>query len=304
MTDPWQQTIDIDQTISISAIEVNMDFKVNEIKLLNSGWDNVVFEVNRDLIFRFPRREFGLICMENEIAALPYIQKHLSFPISAPKWIGNPSTYYPHYFAGYQKIQGQAVCEAYDNLIDDKNFAITLALFLQELHQVKLNPGIVLKGQYEWKLDVIHRLKNVKNYEKFPEFFASAGIKKNDIKEVEDKISHFKFHSFKPCYVHGDLYARHVMVQNNKPIGLIDLGDIHIGHPGIDFAIALIFTDAAFDAFLNVYPYPDEDTKNIMLMHGFCHGMAFLPYAYREENHELILWANLVLHRAMEKILA
>ena len=41
-----------------------------------------------------------------------------------------------------------------------------------------------------------------------------------------------------------------------------------------------------------------------MLMHGFCHGMAFLPYAYSEENHELILWANLVLHRAMEKILA
>ena len=93
------------------------------------------------------------------------------------------------------------------------------------------------------------------------------------------------------------------MVKNNQPYGLIDFGDIHIGHPGIDFAISLILTPRAMDEFLRIYPYPDEASKNIMLMHGFCHGMAFFAYAYSEQNEDLINWANLVLHRVIDLIL-
>lgn len=303
MTEPWKQTIEIDENIARLAIENVCHLSVKKIQTLNAGWDNIVFEVNDDLIFRFPRRELGLICMENEIALLPFIQKKLSYTISAPQWIGRASSDYPYPFAGYQKLQGDAVCEAFHHLIDDQQFAKTLAQFLKELHQVPINPNIPVKGAYEWKLDPVHRLKSIHYFEQYPDYFAKAGISKAKIEAVVDKITHFKFDSSTSCYVHGDLYARHVMVKNNQPYGLIDFGDIHIGHPGIDFAISLILTPRAMDEFLRIYPYPDEASKNIMLMHAFCHGLAFFPYAYREQNEDLINWANLVLHRVIDLIL-
>lgn len=303
MTEPWKQTIEIDENIARLAIEHICHLTVNKIHTLNAGWDNIVFEVNDDLIFRFPRREFGLICMENEINLLPYIQDKLSYPISAPQWIGEPSSHYPYPFAGYQKLQGDAVCEAFHHLIDDKQFARTLAQFLKELHQVPINTDIPVKGEYDWKLNPIHRLKSIHYFEQYPEYFAKAGISKATIEKVTDKILGFKVDSANRCYVHGDLYSRHVLVEHQQPIGLIDFGDIHIGHPGIDFAVTLILEPSALNEFLNVYPYPDEETKNIMLMHGFCHGLAFFAYAYSEKNEYLMNWANLVLNRAIEMIL-
>lgn len=303
MTEAWKQTINIDENIARLAIENVCHLSVKKIQTLNTGWDNIVFEVNDDLIFRFPRRELGLICMENEIALLPYIQKKLSYPISAPQWIGEASSNYPYSFAGYQKLQGDAVCEAFHHLIDDQQFAKTLAQFLKELHQVPINPNIRVKGAYEWKLDPVHRLKCIHYFEQYPDYFAKAGISKAMIAAVIDKMTHFKFDSSTSCYVHGDLYARHVMVKNNQPYGLIDFGDMHIGHPGIDFAISLILTPRARDEFLRIYTYPDEASKNIMLMHAFCHGLAFLAYAYSEQKEDLIKWANLVLHRVIDLIL-
>jgi len=57
------------------------------------------------------------------------------------------------------------------------------------------------------------------------------------------------------------------------------------------------------DEFLITYPYPDEESKKAMLLLSFGHSMAFLPYAYSEQNEYLMNWANLVLNRAIEMIL-
>jgi len=170
-----------------------------------------------------------------------------------------------------------AVCEAFHHLIDDKQFARTLAQFLKELHQVPINTDIPVKGEYDWKLDVQHRLKSIRYFDEYPEYFEKAGISKVALEQAVKKISCFKFYSSMRCYVHGDLYSRHVMVKNSQPYGFIDFGDIHIGHPGMDFAIALILTPQAMDEFLITYPYPDEESKKAMLLLSFGHSMAFLP---------------------------
>ena len=106
----------------------------------------------------------------------PTFKKKLSFPISAPQWIGEASSDYPYPFAGYQKLEGQAVSEAFHQLVDDQQFAKTLAQFLKELHQVPINPNIPVKGTYEWKLDPVHRLKSIHYFEQYPDYFAKAGI--------------------------------------------------------------------------------------------------------------------------------
>ena len=52
--------------------------------------------------------------------------------------------------------------------------------------------------------------------------------------------------SAKPCaLVHGDLYARHLLVDDDQSLcGVIDWGDVHLGHPGIDLSLAFAFLPA------------------------------------------------------------
>ena len=46
--------------------------------------------------------------------------------------------------------------------------------------------------------------------------------------------------------VHGDLYARHVLVDANaRPSGVIDWGDVHLGDPALDIAIAHLVLPAS-----------------------------------------------------------
>src|SRR5205807_941090 len=49
-------------------------------------------------------------------------------------------------------------------------------------------------------------------------------------------------HNAPPCWVHGDLYSRHLLVNESGMLcGVIDWGDVHLGDPALDISIALSF---------------------------------------------------------------
>lgn len=306
MSHAWHQTIDINEEIASKFITSQHNMHIQSIQALDAGWDNVVYLINNDLVFRFPRREFGLTCMENEIIFLPIIKQHVSFPLSAPEWIGKPSPLYPYPYAGYKILSGKALSDQEPQLIHDKQFAKTIAHWLKELHQIPIKPAYIetMEGEYEWKVNVEHRTHlckvNIAQYEKF---YVDAGL---DLKCLLQIISHLEKWNFLPqkrCFVHGDLYSRHIIVNEKmQPTGIIDWGDIHIGHPGIDLAVGMIFTQETFHTFLASYGEIDEETYRITLFHSFCHSMSFLPYAFEQNKNNLMKWATIVLQRVIDEI--
>lgn len=303
----WKQTIGINENIARELIETQHQISVREITLLDEGWDNLVYLVNGNLIFRFPRREFGIFCIENEIMLLPYIAQHVSFPLSAPQWIGQPSDVYPYPFTGYTMIPGKPLCDATPELITNKDFAITLANWLKELHAIKVTDDYVqlIKGDQEWRLDVTHRVMRCEqNITQYHDYFLQAGFKKQDILDVLAIICHFKFTNVKKSFLHGDLYSRHIIVNpaTLMPTGLIDWGDINVGYPGIDLAVGMIFDDDTLKVFLEAYKNIDDEIINIMLFKSFCHSMSFLPYAYEQNKESLKRWATMVLGRSISEI--
>lgn len=307
MPHAWKQTIVINDEIATELIKQQQHLPVDSIKLLDEGWDNVVYRVNEDLIFRFPRREFGVFCMENEIALLPFIARHVSFVLTRPEWIGRPSDLYPYAYAGYRMIPGLPLCEASNELIDNDRFAIILATWLKELHALKVSQEhiAVIKGEYEWKLNVAHRIQSSNNnLLRYEHYFIQAGFRKEDLLDTIHQLSRLQFKSVKQSFVHGDLYSRHIIVDpvSLLPTGLIDWGDIHIGHPAIDLASGMVLTERAFNIFLDAYGSIDEESRAIMGFHAFCHGMSFLPYAFEQDKDDLKRWAMLVLARAMQDI--
>jgi aminoglycoside phosphotransferase (APT) family kinase protein len=62
--------------------------------------------------------------------------------------------------------------------------------------------------------------------------------------------------------VHDDLYARHVLLDRSmEQAGIIDRGDMHLGNPALDIAIAHRLLPAnAHDAFRSAYGPIDERT--------------------------------------------
>lgn len=307
MSHAWEQTIHINEVIASQLIEAQQDLKIQTISLLDQGWDNVVYCVNEKFIFRFPRREFGVVCMENEIALTPYIQQQVSFPLSASTWIGMPTEQYPYAYSGYRMLSGKPLCEASHTLIDDEFFAITLATWLKELHAIPVTEAHIanVKGDYEWKLNVAQRLTRCQeNLEKYAHFFAEARFKKSVLLDSIHYLKQWHFDEVKRSFVHGDLYSRHIIVNPETllPSGLIDWGDVHIGHPGVDLSSGMIFTKKALTTFLKAYGSLDEETKRIMLFNSFCHSISFLPYAFEQNKTSLKQWAIMVLQRAVEEI--
>ena len=304
----WKQTINIDENIARELIETQHGFVVESISLLDEGWDNLVYLVNENIIYRFPRRELGVFCMENEITLLPYIAEQVSFPLSAPKWIGSPSELYPYPFAGYTLLPGKPLCDATATLISNHDFAVALAHWIRELHSIEVTDNYtkLIKGDHAWRLDVKHRVMRCEqNISQYEQYFLEAGFHKQSLLDVIQLISQLQFMNKTKVFLHGDLYSRHVIVNpaTLMPIGLIDWGDVHIGHPGIDLAVGMIFNEDVYKIFLQAYGKVGDETISILLFHSFCHAMSFLPYAYEQNKTPLKKWGAMVLARAMAEIM-
>src|SRR5690606_21678230 len=81
-------------------------------------------------------------------------------------------------------------------------------------------------------------------------------------------------------WVHGDLYARHVMVDGHGALaGIIDWGDVHQGDPALDLSIAASFLPpAARPRFAAAYGAIDDATWARARFRALHSGVALLWY--------------------------
>jgi len=309
MSHLWAQTITINQDLAQRLVEQQTDLIVSSIEILAEGWDNVAYLINKQFVFRFPRREFGLDCMENELVILPYLAKNISFPFSNPIYIGKPSDIYPASFAGYPILQGNPLSDLNVAFIHDEKFAQTLGKWLKELHSIPIcnEHHTKIKGDQLWRTDlpdIVERSnKRIVQYESY---FEEAGFHKNELFSAVEKVSQLKINNLdKKSYIHGDLYSKHLLVDNQKdPCGIIDWGDIHIGNPGIDLSIGLmIFSDPALQVFFDSYGTLTGEMKTRAMIRALQHPIALLPYCYERGEERLKNWTILALTKAVTEVL-
>jgi aminoglycoside phosphotransferase (APT) family kinase protein len=112
------------------------------VKPLATGWDNTVYEVAGQWVFRFPRRAMALPGVEREIAVLPRIAPHLPLAIPVPEFVGAPSGQYPWRFWGGRMLRGGELAES--GLPDDGRAGAAAAVgrFLRVLH----DPGLAAEA--------------------------------------------------------------------------------------------------------------------------------------------------------------
>ncbi|MBM3886815.1 DUF1679 domain-containing protein [Candidatus Dependentiae bacterium] len=284
-----EYTVDIDQ----AKFLIENQFPTlapTSITRLGEGWDNVVYLVNHTYTFRFPRRQMGADLLKVELAGLPVLSKKLTTPVPKPLFLGNPTADYQWPFLGYHFLEGKSACAMRLNIDDRIKLAPTLAHFLKNLHATTESEALALGLDYDrlGKLDVPFRVpKAQNNIAKIRELGLFADC--DALQIILDNLVNLDKAGPK-CLVHGDLYARHLLINRNQELsGIIDWGDLHIGNPAVDLQILFSFLPRkAYQSFIDVYGPIDKQTQQLALFRALCHTSVLLLYAHDINDKDLL----------------
>lgn len=247
MKTPWLADRQLDISQAAQLIEVRWPQLAGlPLRPLAAGWDNWVFQVGDDLVFRFPRREVAVALALTEIRVLPALAGSLPLAIPNPQYAslgetgGETGGDWP--FAGYRKLPGQTADGL--GLTDEQRWACArpLAEFLRTLHGLPSEQVAQLgaPGDELRRLDVL-RLRELA--ESRIERACERGLlNERAVFDAELAAASSSVPPSTDVLVHGDLHACNVIVDDaGRLSGVIDWGDCHRGDPAVDLAMAHAF---------------------------------------------------------------
>lgn len=304
----WDKTTQVSEELARTLLSTQFPtvFKtLQSIQWLGQGFDNTAYLINEQMVFRFPHRQEALPAMENEILILPYLAQHLSFKTSAPTLVGHSTADYPYPFSGYPVLPGELLSHYQAPWIDDPHFAKTLGHWLRELHCLPVldDHRLQLKGQQDWRLDIANRTHRVAELtHQYADYFQAEGFDPQKLNALMQGFKHLSTQGGKSCYLHGDLYAKHIVVDSaGNPSGLIDWGDVHIGNPAIDLSVGImIFTESALTHFLHAYQDVDAHMMKIAAFRAYCHAIGALGYFAQIQEKTTLEWTKAALTNTIE----
>ena len=265
------------------------DLCPTKIRLLGVGWDNTAFLVDEARIFRFPRRECAVSLLESEWCVLPKIAPCLPLPIPIPQWKGSPTPSFPWPFIGYSILPGSTACHA--NLSEEERGALAepIARFLSRLHAASLIS--IANEALEKNVSHLHwenlTQKILQNFEEM----SRLGLleKRRELESIVESLQNVRSPT-SSAVVHGDFYVRHLLIDGTHRLsGVIDWGDMHLGDPAIDIAIAHSFLpQSAHSKFREAYGDISEETWALALLRALYSSSTFALYGHHSGDHALL----------------
>ena len=232
----------------------------DEVRIVAAGWDNTVVRVDDDWVFRFPRREIALPGIDREIALLPRLAPQLSLPIPVPEHIGvygDP----PWRFWGARHLPGTELKVA--GRIDEIGVAVgrSLGRFVAELHALPADSGLPVDPF--GRADAASRAVRARDVMAELRATTLDGL---DDPVVEEVLAAGEAAGPPPTETvlsHGDLYSRHVLVdENGATTAVIDWGDLCMAPRSVDLSVAYsALAGPSRDAFFAEYGSIDADTE-------------------------------------------
>jgi len=274
--------------------------QVDSLELLGVGWDNTAWLVGGELVVRFPRRPIAVPLIETEARLLPWLASRLPLPVPVPELVAaaRPADErYPWPFAGYRRLAGSPAADLDLDGSARLRAAVPLARFLAALHAAPVEEARALgaPGDELGRLDLAKRLPLVEERLALAVrrgLLASAAPFEPVLAATPRERA-----PGGPCVVHGDLYARHVLVdREGTPTGVIDWGDVHLGDPALDLSLAHSFLPpAAHEAFRAAYGPIDEPTWRMARFRALHYAAILLVYGADTEDAALVREARRML---------
>ncbi len=276
----WDPEVAVDPPLAQRLLaEQFPELAAQPIRVLGKGWDNTVFIVGDEWVFRFPRREIVLSGFTNEIELLPLLAPLLPVPIPVPEHVGVPSSAFPWPFFGARVLRGAELCEAPD--FPQAALAPQLGRILRTLHGP--GPMDALGGRLDenWTRRADMELRVPKILEKLEELETLWRAPEHVRAFLDAAVALPPPEPRAVC--HGDLHFRHVLVAGTRVTGLIDWIDLCRGEPALDLQLVWSALDRDMrPAFFAEYGDVDDGTLLRARAVAVFVSLALLEYAHHE----------------------
>ena len=209
------------------------------------GTDNAIYRVGSDLAVRLPTRQRTVETLEKERLWLPRLAPHLPLAVPAPLAVGRPGEGYPFTWSVYGWLEGENV--TVEPIADQRRAASDLAEFIMSLQRIDPADGPppgehnFFRGEPLANRDAATRTA-----------VASLGttIEGDQAITAWEEALRAAPWQRPPVWIHGDLDARNLLVQDGRLSAVIDFGCLGVGDPACDVMAAWkLFDGGARDSF-------------------------------------------------------
>lgn len=211
------------------------------IELFRDGFDHIVYVVDGEDAFRFPKnQEYA----DKLPVVSRFLQKFAPFsPIAVP--VPEVLSGYHITFEKYQFLPGKPLTEKLAGTFSDynlENIAATIGSFLTALHSFPVTDAVDMGITKDSPLDEWQRRYAAAQQHVFPL------LQKVDTEWIDNSFSHFfsvlSRHEPEQVVIHFDIKPDHIIVDptSRNLNGIIDFGDMRIGDPAYDFTYFARYT--------------------------------------------------------------
>lgn len=196
------------------------------------GWDNRTFHLGDEMTVRLPSAGRYAAAVEKEHVWLPRLAPHLPAAIPAPLAIGEPGEGYRFPWSIRRWLEGETVLAAPPP--DLSELAVDLAAFLRALQ------GVDATGGPEAGKHSFFRGGPLATYDaQTREAIATLGdrIDGPAATRIWETALTAEFQGA-PVWVHGDVAPGNLLLRNGRLCAVIDFGQLCVGDPACDLAIA------------------------------------------------------------------
>ena len=223
------------------------DLPVRPVAL--SGWDNRSFHLGKRMLVRMPSAAEYVGQVEKEYRWLPILAPQLPLPIPVPLAIGEPAEGYPWRWSIYRWIEGESVASA--QISDLCDLANSLAQFLTALQRIDTTDG-PLPGPHSFYRGGALMTYDIETRQAIAKL--RGKIDSDTATEIWEKALATSWQGL-PVWVHGDVSAGNLLVQKGRLSAVIDFGQLTVGDPACDLAIAwTLFKEESREIFCDMLP--------------------------------------------------
>ena len=222
-----------------------------------------VFEVNSELIFRFPHGFNGEEMLRREQHTTAYLSSHLSLPIPRYEYLSEGCSLFPRLVAGYRKLAGVTLEGCSPDKPALSSIAAQIGTFLTELHGLQPQAAQEMGAS---PFDAAQACR--RQLVLFDEIRRCAFARLDTAQQAWTEGLFRPFLAddanwqFEPVLVHGDLDSTNILCDpaRGRVVGVIDFEDTGLGDPVYDFcALAAEFGTAFVHDMLATYRLPRDD---------------------------------------------
>jgi aminoglycoside phosphotransferase (APT) family kinase protein len=209
------------------------EFAEAPVRPFGAGWDNELYSVGADWLFRFPKRAEVVPWLTREIEVMAKVGSALGPAVPRFEHVGAPSELFPYPFVGYRRLAGVGADES--PVTDLAALSRDIGRLLSDLHRIDAGQIPATPGGWErapwsdWRADLMAQADVVRPL-LAPDLLAKANpYLAGEVTEPPQDG---------PCrFIHNDICPEHLLVDpaTGRLTGLIDFADAMVGEVVLDF---------------------------------------------------------------------